>query len=164
MGCVPDRVDIHQDMDKGEEENSNLPVYLKGKYSAIKKIPRKKVGSENASNSERELFHGHIVQTEWTDLSESELLRVFRFITTRDNYHDGTFGCFEPGIALMIETDRGKFDALVCLECYTIHFISQSGRRSSSLSELGLDRWKAFYLDNYILKKPKVIEQDIAPK
>ena len=163
-GCDSYRSDLHQDVDEHKKETVDLPVYLKGTYAAVKKINRKKSDNGAIPNNESEVFHGYIVQTKWTELSESELMRVFKCFTDSNNFDDVTYGCFEPGIALKIETNRGKFDVLVCLMCSTIHIISKNGSRSRSLSELGLDRWKAFYLDNYILKIPEAVGSDLVPK
>jgi hypothetical protein len=109
-------------------------------------------------------FHQWDLKSGWTNIESSRLDKLSRMISGLDNYKfNVTAGCFLPGIALKLTTSKGDLEVVVCLYCDTVLVISSTTADSVMLSELELDRWKAFYFDQFVMRQPNSIAPELEP-
>lgn len=104
------------------------------------------------------VLHDYPIKLPWHTIAQLEHPKIQNLMMDPSLYDKGGLAdCFFPGFAVRLKTDPGEFTILVCLKCDRIEVIPPDGNgHHLPMSDLGTLHWKAFFVDEFILRPPPV--------
>lgn len=97
-------------------------------------------------------FHGYPYLQKLKVKNEKLNEQINQQMNSRDNYAEGFYGCFEPGLGIRLQNGNEYVDALICLKCHELNAFHFQGDakfpesvEENPLSSQGVNQFALIY-------------------